>query len=395
MVKTSHILLIVENNSVPEDGRVWSEALVAKEMGMRVSVISPVSEQSRKKYEILDGIDVYRHPNPIEGSKKWEFVIEYVNAFWWELFLSIKIYLKNRFHIIHSANPPDHVFLIALPFKCLGVKFIFDHHDLSPENYVAKFQKKDMMYRAMLIMERLCFWTADVTIATNESYRKVAIVRGKKNPDIVHVVRNGPALEKVLFKSPRPELKQGFEFMVAYLGKIAKQDNVDSLLEIIDCIVHYYKFTKAIFYIVGTGTQWRELVDTAEHMNLSNYTRFTGFVPFDKLYEILSTADLCVNPEHCNEFTDKSTMGKIMEYMIFGKPIVQFLTTEGKATARDASLYIENNDKQLFASSVIDLLNDSDSRQKMGAFAEKRLKNELCWEQQKESLRNVYRQIIS
>ena len=69
-------------------------------------------------------------------------------------------------------------------------------------------------------------------------------------------------------------------------------------------------------------------------MQIEKYLWFTGYIPDKDLFEILSTVDVCVNPEFGNEFTDKSTMIKIMEYMTFMKPIVQFYTTEGKVMQR-------------------------------------------------------------
>lgn len=395
MVKRKHILFIVENNPVPQDGRVWSEALVAKRMGFKVSVISPATQRQPLRREFLQGIDVYRHPRPKEGAAELELLLEYGNALIWELFLSIKIFMSNPFHVIHSANPPDHVFLIALPFKLLGVKYIFDHHDVSPENYVAKFQKKGFLYRALLIMERLSFMTADLAISTNESYKKIAVSRGGKRADDVFVVRNGPNLDQVIFKPPRHELKNGSKYLVAYLGIIAKQDGLETLLRAVEYIVYKRNFTDVIFYIIGTGTQWEEIVSLSRTLKVDKYIKFTGFIPFDELYEILSTADLCVNPEFCNDFTDKSTMVKIMEYMTFGKPIVQFHTTEGKATAEDAAIYIKDNNETDFAKSIISLLEDPDKRKKMGDYAQKRIRDELCWDKQVVNLEKVYRRLLS
>ena len=109
-----HILFIVENNPIPFDKRVFFEALAAKEFGYEVTIISPKGKDAIRSFEIIDGINVYRHNMPIEGGGKLAFLFEYLNAIFWELVLCIKIYIKKPFHIIHSANPPDHVFIIAL-----------------------------------------------------------------------------------------------------------------------------------------------------------------------------------------------------------------------------------------------------------------------------------------
>ena len=164
-------------------------------------------------------------------------------------------------------------------------------------------------------------------------------------------------------------------------------------LRAIDYIVHERNFTDVVFYIIGTGTQWDEIVDLSKKLNIDKHTKFTGFIPFDELYEILSTADLCVNPEFCNDFTDKSTMVKIMEYMTFGKPIVQFHTTEGKATAQDAAVYVKDNNEIDFAKTIISLLEDPVKRKKMGDYAKKRISEELCWDKQILNLQDVYHRL--
>jgi hypothetical protein len=177
MVKRKHILFIVENNSVPYDRRVWNEALSAREFGYDVSIICPSDRRYRRNRETIKGIRIYRHPCPLEGWGKMAFVFEYLNAFCWESLLSMRIFLTHPFSIIHSANPPDHIFLIALAFRPAGVKFVFDHHDLTPETYIAKYGARGTVYRILLWMERLALCAADIVISTNESYKKVAIKR--------------------------------------------------------------------------------------------------------------------------------------------------------------------------------------------------------------------------
>ena len=385
-----HILFIVENCSVPFDRRVWSEALLAREVGFDVSVISPENKSTPRQYEVIDGIEIYRHPMPLEADGKSAFIFEYLNALYWELLLSIKIYKKKPFHVIHGANPPDHIFLIALFFKLFGVKYIFDHHDLSPENFVSKFERKDFLYRILLFMEKMTFKTANIIISTNESYKKIAQKRGNKERERVFVVRNGPDLAKYQFFPPNPKLKEGFDFLVAYLGVIAKQEGIDNLLRSVRHIVFERNITNIKFVIIGTGTNWQNMVDLSRGMGLSDYIHFTGFIPYEELYEILSTADLCVNPEFRDDFTDKSTMIKIMDYMVFGKPIVQYETTEGKVTAGDAAKYISRNDEIDFAEAIIEMLNDPERRMKMGEIAKKRVTEKLNWNTQKQSLKRAY-----
>ena len=391
MEMKKHVLFIVENQSLPFDVRVWSEIQAVKELGYDVTAISPINERGKKKYEIIDGVEIFRHPMPIEADNKAGFLFEYFNALFGELFLSVNIFLRKRFHIIHGANPPDHIFLIAAFFKLFGVKYIFDHHDITPENYIAKFRKKDLFYKILLIMEKLTFKTANIIISTNESYKKIAINRGNKDDKDVFVVRNGPDLSKVIFVNPNENLKDGFDYLVAYLGVIGNQEGIDVLLKTVHHIVYDKDIKNIRFMIIGTGPYWNKMVHLSKKMKLEEYVTFTGFIPYRDLYEILATADLCVNPEFKNEFTDKSTMIKIMDYMVFGNPIIQFETTEGKVTSGDAAVYLKENDEFEFAEAIINLLNDPKKRKLMGEIAKKRIKEELNWNKQKINLKNAYK----
>jgi glycosyltransferase involved in cell wall biosynthesis len=390
VVKKKHVLFIIENQSVPYDVRVWSEAKAMKEAGYYVSVICPSNRRGRKRYEIVGGIEIFRHPMPVEADKKAGYLLEYSNAIFWEFLLSLKLLLKKPFHIIHAGNPPDHVFLLALFYKLFGIKYIFDHHDIMPETYFEKFGKRGLMHRALMLMEKLTFKTADIVISTNESYKKIAIERGNKKPEHVFVVRNGPDLSRVIFKSPNEKLKEGLKYLVAYLGVMNKQEGIDNLLQSVKHIVHTKGITNTKFVLIGTGSDWDRLVALSKEMGLERYVRFTGFIPYEELYEILATADVCVNPEMRNEFTDKSTMIKIMDYMVFGKPIVMYYTCEGKVTAGEAAVYIEKNDPVEFAEILLDLLADKEKRGRKGRIAKERIDQELKWDWQKKVLHKAY-----
>ena len=240
-------------------------------------------------------------------------------------------------------------------------------------------------------MEKLTFKTANIVISTNESYKKIAISRGNKDSNDVFVVRNGPDLSKVIFMDPNEKVKEGFDYLVAYLGVIGNQEGIDILLKTIHYIVYNKDIKNIRFMIIGTGPDWNNMVQLSKKMKLEEYVTFTGFIPYRDLYEILATADVCVNPEFKNEFTDKSTMIKIMDYMVFGKPIIQFETTEGKVTAGDAALYLKKNDEIEFAEAIINLLNDPEKRKVMGKIAKKRIKEKLNWNIQKVNLKKAYK----
>ncbi len=388
--KQKKVLIIVENLPVPFDRRVWQEATTLAKFGYIVSIICPKTEEYNKSFEVIDDIYVYRHPLFVEADGAVGYALEYSIALFFQLFLSIKIMFSRGFDAIHACNPPDNIFLIAMLFKIFGKKFLFDHHDINPELYEAKFGRKDFFYKVMLAWERWTFKVADVSIATNDSYKKIAIDRGKMNPDKVFVVRSGPKLERLKIMPPDNNLKNGRGYLVGYVGVMGRQEGIDYLLRSASYVVHDLKRTDVHFGLVGGGTELTSLKEYAEELNISEYVTFTGRVSDEEMLKMLNTADVCVNPDVANEMNDKSTMNKIMEYMALGKPIVQFDLTEGRYSAQEASLYANKNDEKDLAEKVIKLLDDSSLRQKMGTYGRDRVVSELSWEYEAPKLLKAY-----
>ncbi|GAH65170.1 unnamed protein product, partial [marine sediment metagenome] len=256
-----------------------------------------------------------------------------------------------------ACNPPDNIFLIGIFYKLFGVKFIFDHHDLVPEQYLTKFGRKDFLYKVLLILEKLTFRLADISIATNNSYKEMAIQRGGMNPEKVFIVRNGPELDKFKKVPAKKSLKYGKKFLVGYIGVMGKQEGIDLLLETIGYIVRKKERKDIHFTCIGKGPSLNYLRKLSENMNLSSYINFTGFIPDKEVLEVLSTTDVCVNPDTPCEFNDKSTMIKIMEYMALGKPIVQFDLKEGRFSAQEASLYAKKGSVKDFSEKILMIIN--------------------------------------
>ncbi len=373
------VLIIVENLPLPFDRRVWQEARTLLNAGYTVSIICPKGKGYEASYECLDGVHIHRHPQPFEAEGALGYALEYGTALFWEFFLALKVGYKRGFDVLHACNPPDTIFILGAFFKLFGKKFLFDHHDINPELYEAKFGRRDVFYKLMVLLERLTFKTANVSIATNESYKKIAITRGGMPEDKVYIVRSGPDLGRLKILPPDNTLKKGRSFFVGYVGVMGKQEGIDYLLNSVSHIVHTLKRTDVQFGLVGGGTSLSDMEQLARELGVSDYVTFFGRVPDSELLRALNTADVCVNPDVVNEMNDKSTMNKIMEYMSLGKPIVQFEMTEGRFSAQEASLYAEKNNAVDFANKIIKLLDDSALREKMGAFGRMRVQNELEW----------------
>jgi glycosyltransferase involved in cell wall biosynthesis len=380
------ILVIVENLPVPFDRRVWQEALALTVAGAEVSVICPATADYPARQERLDGIDIHRHPLPA-ASGRLGFLAEYAAALFWQTVLAVRIRRGRGFDTIHGCSPPDLIFLVALLFKPFGARYIFDHHDLSPELYEAKFRRRGLFWRLLRLAERLTFRTADVSLATNESYRRIAIERGGMAPERVFVVRSAPDLRRVGPRPPNAAWRADRRLLVGYVGNMAGEEGIDLLLEAVARLGR----DDVQLCLAGDGPAVPAMKRLAESLGLGTRVTFAGRLPDDDLFEMLSTADVCVNPDRVSPFSDASTMNKVLEYMAVGRPIVMFETTEGRFSAGNAALYAAPNDPADFAAKLAEPLDDPGQRARMGAAGRRRLIEDLGWDRSAAALIAAYR----
>ena len=390
------VLILVENLPSPFDRRVWQEATTLHANGYEVSIICPTGKGYEGRYEEIDGIHIYRYKLPLEAEGAKGYAIEYSAALFHTFRLAWKVLFGRGFDIIHACNPPDLLFLIGGFFKfTMGKKFLFDHHDINPELYEAKFGRRDFFYKLMVLFERWSFKTSDVSIATNESYKRIAIERGGMDPDKVYVVRSGPKLDRLRVLPPMESLKQGKRYLVGYVGVMGAQEGIDLLLEAARYLIVDMGRRDVHFGLVGGGTSLDQMKALAVQLGIADHVTFTGRVPDQDLLEMLNTSDVCVNPDVANDMNDKSTMNKIMEYMALGKPIVQFDLAEGKVSAQEASLYALKNDPVDMAKKIAELLDDPERRERMGAYGRHRVVNELEWQYEAPKLLAAYERLYS
>ena len=388
--KYGRVLIIVENLPCPFDRRVWQEARTLAAAGYQVSIICPKAPGFEESFVQIDGIDIHRHRLPAEADGVLGYALEYSVALAMEFWLSLKILFGRGFDVIHACNPPDTIFLIGGFYKLFGKKFLFDHHDINPELYEAKFGKRGFGRRLLIALERMSFSTADLVISTNESYRQIAIDRGGKKPEDVFVVRSGPDLSRIRQVPANPELRKGRKYLVGYVGVMGKQEGIDLLLQAVQLIVHHLKRTDIQFGLVGGGTELPAMRELAKQLGVAEYVTFTGRAPDAELLEMLNTADICVNPDRANEMNDRSTMNKVMEYMALAKPVVQFDLTEGRVSAGDASWYARPNDVADLAQKMVALLADENQRIHMGAVGRQRIEQVLAWQHEAPRLLAAY-----
>lgn len=390
------VLILVQNLPVPFDRRVWQEALALTNAGHEVHVICPRTADYPLHRELLSGIQIYRYSPGPEARRTAAYLLEYSVALLAQLRLAVWIRLRRRIDVVHICNPPDLLFLPALPLITMGARLIYDHHDATPELMVAKgMQEKGLLVRATKSFERLTYRSAHVSIETNESFRNIALNRGRMSPEDVFIVRSAPNLERFAKAEPNYVWRRGRDHLVGYVGIMGRQDGLDYLIDAAHLIIREWQRDDVQFVLVGDGPELPRLKDKVAELGIEDHIEFTGLISSGtELGSIIATADVCVSPDEANHMNDISTMNKIMEYMALGRPIVQFDLHEGRVSAGEASLYAKRNDVYSLADGIVELIDDPEKARVMGETGRDRLISSLSWEAQIPQLLAAYERVI-
>jgi glycosyltransferase involved in cell wall biosynthesis len=387
----TRVLIIVENLPVPFDRRVWLECRALVEAGYGVSVVCPKA-RGDPEHRVLDGVEINTYRPYPPTRRKAGFLAEYAYSFAMTARLSLRVWRRHRVAIIQTCNPPDIFWPLGLLFRVLGgTRFVFDQHDLCPELYESRFPDGPrILYWALRLLELCTYRTADHVIATNGSYRAVALRRGGRLAEQVTVVRSGPDSDRLRRRAPDPALRRGCRFLVCYVGVMGPQDGVDIMLRAADLIIHQIGRDDVAFTLMGHGDCFDELLAQRDALGLGDRVVFTGRVPDDVVFSVLSTADVGLSPDPKNPLNDVSTMNKTMEYMAFELPVVAFDLRETRVSAADAAVYVTPNDIREYAKAIVDLMDDEAIRVQLGKFGRTRVVDELAWSHQELAYLRVY-----
>jgi glycosyltransferase involved in cell wall biosynthesis len=393
------VLFLVQNLPVPQDRRVWMEAMALRNAGFEVSVISP-RNKDQSKCSVIDGISVFRYLKPPKSEGYFSYLYEYSYSLANIMVLAMKIYFKRGFSVIHSANPPDFLFLIALVFKPFGVKFIYDQHDLMPEMLLARFKKskRHFLYKALLHLEKMSYKTADAHIATCQSGLDKALSRTKdrKKSFIVRSVPDKNVIGKKLVDQALAKVaKNKFKYLCSYIGVIGPQDGVDKLLSSIRIIVNDFGRKDIGFVLMGDGDDFDRLRKMAKKFGIESNVIFTGWADAKIISTYLYSSQVGLMPEPRNDYTNNSLHKKVLEYMYAGLPLVAYELKEAKKSAGDAAIFVKNNDELKFAKAVLRLIDDPGLRMVMGKRGKERVEINFREETSRAELLAAYEHIFN
>jgi glycosyltransferase involved in cell wall biosynthesis len=386
-------VIVVENLPVPFDRRVWQEARALRDDGWDVAVVCPTSEKHPERYQEEEGIAIYRHPLPLEARGPLGFLIEYSSALFWESYTLLKIAFTRGFDVIQICNPPDLLFLAAAPYKLLGKRVVFDHHDVCPELFEAKFGRKGLFHRLLLIAERLTFRIADRVISANETYRSIALTRGSRKPDEVVTVYSVPERARLRRVKPDETLRNGARIVIGYVGIIGDQDGVDHFVRCIEHLITEENCTDIQGVVVGDGPALASVKALAEELGLSERITFTGYLRGNDLLAVMSTFDIGVMPDPVNEYNDKISMNKVFEYSALGIPCVAYNLTETRRLLGDCGAYAETPTPQGLARACLPLITDDALRERQSRAIKALSDRTFDWDRESGKYTAVYRRL--
>jgi len=392
----NRVLIIVQNLSVPFDRRVWLECQALVSAGHQVAVVCP-KDNGDPDYQVLDGVELYKYRGYAPGGGKLSYIAEYVYSFAATAWLALKARRRTgRFDVLQACNPPDIFWPIALVLRAIDrTRFVFDHHDLCPELFESRFPDGPKLpHRALLALERWTHRTADQVIATNDSYREIAMSRGGKSPSDVTVVRTGPDPERLTRGDEFPELRRGHRFLAAYIGVMGPQDGVDIVVRAADIVINKLGRDDIAFTVMGSGDCLEDLKKLRDELGLADHVEFTGRVPDEFVTRVLSTADVGLSPDPKNPLNDLSTMNKSMEYMAFELPVIAFDLRETRVSCGDAGVYVTPNDEYQYAQAIVTLMDDDAKRAELGKLGRERVEQELAWCHQERAYLRVYERLL-
>ena len=390
----ARVLILVQNEPLPSDRHVWNQCRALVRTGYDVTVICPKGQDRDKgAFEELEGVAIHRYDARHADGGPVGFAVEYLSALRQMRRLARRLARERPFDLVHACSPPDFLLLAMLSLRRRGARFVFDHHDLTPELYVSRFGGEGgLVHRATLAAEQVAFRLADVVLSVNESYRRIAIERGRRAPEDVAVVRTGPDLTRFTPVEPDPSLKQGKAHLLSYVGVMGPQDGVDQALRALAELRSRRDDWRAIF--MGSGEVLEEMRALAVELGVADVVEFTGWVEHDFIRKVLSTSDVCLAPDPKNPLNDVSSMVKISEYMAMSRAMVSSDLKESVAAAGDAALYARAGDVAAFAALVDELLDDPARREEMGALGRRRAEATLAWEHQERALLAAYERAL-
>jgi glycosyltransferase involved in cell wall biosynthesis len=386
---SKRVLMLLENDTYPQDTRVLKEATTLTENGYKVTLLCP-RRRGQLFRETVDGVEVCRYPRLFVAGGSLGLTLEYAWAMVALALLTFTVWLRRGFDIVHLHNPPDALFLIALPYKLAGKRLVYDQHDLVPELLQAKSPGAGLLVLLATLLEGLSCRLADAVLTESEPARRVILGRHGIRSSKATVVGNGPEVARMTALATVASSGDHSHATIGYLGYLDPQDGLGSLMASLECLIRDCGRQDFHCLVIGDGEARAALQREAASRGLDRFVSFTGRLPWEKAMRLLAAADVCVDPAPFNVYHDKNTAVKVLEYMALGRPMVLYDLAGHRAAAAGAALYAWPGDERDFALKIAQLMDDKVLAQRLGKLGQERFQEQLSWEKMGGNLVSAY-----
>ena len=386
------LVVLVENLPVPLDRRTWQEARTLAADGWDVTVIGPMgSGDMARRRDRIDGIEVLRYPQRAATGLAG-YLAEYLPSMLWTAAWLLRTRLRGPIAVIHGCNPPDLFWMFGWLAGRRGTRFVFDQHDANPELSRTKFGDRSLKGRLLhgftLAMERASYRTAALVLAPNDSYAALARGRGRVPDDRVVLVRNAPdvAAYRRAAAGVVPDGRR-----VGYVGVMGSQDGIERLIDAWALVVAQPDLADATLELVGDGEARSGLEAQVDRLGLGARVRFHGYLPPTEFVPILAACRLTVSPDPPTPFNDVSTMVKVLDSLVIGRPVVAFDLQESRRLIGDAGVIVDDPTPEALADAIAALLRDPAETERLAALAAARPEAlAMGWDHSARALRKAY-----
>jgi glycosyltransferase involved in cell wall biosynthesis len=380
-----HVAVLVQNVSLAEDNRLCKQVEELRSAGAHVSVITR-RDRANEPWRSLPGLTLIEYQAPVDGTATLGHVREYAASLMRQVPRLVQLHRRHRIDVLQICQPPDLYFPVAALARRLGVRVLVDQRDLMPETFAQRYAAAPV--KAMRVLHWLEERTqahVDATVTVNDYLRDRLIAAGGAT-ERIHVVRNGPVLERLdLARGAQPsdssQLRRDFASVVAWAGKMGRQDRVDDVVRLAERVVHEWGRNDVGFMLVGNGECVDELRAMVDELGLSDNVWFPGWLGEVDLYRHLAAADVGVDASRQPEVTPV----KVMEYLGVGLPVVAYDLQETRRVADRAGILVTPGDAEHLARELVNLLDDPAERRRLGRVGSERVRRHLAWERQSET----------
>ena len=377
----------------PQDPRPRREAEALIDEGYQVDMLC-LRAPGQSRSEIVLGGYVYRVNLQRSRSSKLKYIKLYLSFCIRAFFVLNRLYLKNRYNVIHIHNMPDFLVFLAIIPKLFGSKIILDLHDPSPEILMTIFNYDENRRFVNFIkwIEKVSIKFVHLVITTNQSFVNKFILRGCP-PEKIKIIMNSPQtsiFDKYIVEDQNSITDE--KFILMYHGLIVERHGLDILAKALAILRH--KIQNLELIVCGYGEYEQEFLKLIKQLNLEDIVNFYGEVPIEIIAETIPKINIGIIPNKLTPFTQINFPTRIFEYLCMKKHTVVPRTMGIKDYFdEDEIFYFNSEDEQDLCNVIMNIyLNPEKAKETTNKSYVIYLKH--TWERQKKYLIQIYNSLI-